>query len=168
MEYEVIYSKRKTLSLVIKNGNLIVRAPIGTKMSKIKSLVKSHEEWIEKGIRKTKERAEKEKISPEEEKLLRKKAKSILPNKTRYYAKIMGLKYGRITITSAKTRFGSCSSKGNISYSFRLMKYPEAAIDYVVVHELAHLVELNHSPRFWAIIASVFPDYKARKKLLKG
>ena len=79
----------------------------------------------------------------------------------------MGLKYGRITITGAKTRFGSCSSKGNISYSFRLMKYPEAAIDYVVVHELAHILELNHSEKFWNIVASVFPDYKERRKLLK-
>ena len=79
----------------------------------------------------------------------------------------MGLKYGRITITGAKTRFGSCSAKGNISFSFRLMKYPEAAIDYVVVHELAHLLELNHSQKFWNIVATVFPDYKERRKLLK-
>ena len=85
----------------------------------------------------------------------------------RQYAKIMGLKYSRITITGAKTRFGSCSSKGNISYSYRLMFYPESAIDYVVVHELAHLIEMNHSQRFYAVIEKVLPDYKERIALLK-
>ena len=168
MEYEVIYSKRRTISLVIKSGQLIVRAPFGTKQSKIKELIESHKSWIEKGIVKTKMRAESQEISKEEEKLLRKQAKAILPIKTKYYSEIMGLKYGRITITGAKTRFGSCSSQGNISYSFRLMKYPDEAIDYVVVHELAHLVEMNHSDRFWSIVATVFPDYKRRKKLLKS
>ena len=167
MNYEIIYSKRKTISLVIKEGSLIVRAPIGTKQSKIRDLVESHRSWIEKSIAKTIARAEADKISKEEEKKLRKAAKTILPVKTKYYAQKMGLKYGRITITGAKTRFGSCSSKGNISYSFRLMRFPNDAIDYVVVHELAHLVEMNHSQKFWAIVASVFPDYKDRRKLLR-
>ena len=114
---------------------------------------------------------EKKKNHPEpsldEESELRKCAKEILPLKTAYFANLMGLKYGRITITGAKTRFGSCSSKGNISYSFRLMTYPDEALDYVVVHELAHLVEMNHSPRFYNIVEQVLPDYKERKKLLK-
>lgn len=167
MDYEIIYSKRKTVSLVIKAGKLIVRAPIGTNSSKIKELVDSHKKWIEKGIAKTIEKAKKEAISPEDEKILRKSARAVLPVKTKYYSEKMGLKYGRITITGAKTRFGSCSSEGNISYSFRLMKYPEDAIDYVVVHELAHLVEMNHSERFWRMVASVFPDYKERRRLLK-
>jgi predicted metal-dependent hydrolase len=167
MEYDVIYSKRRTVSLVIKAGRLVVRAPIGTSRRKINELVESHKNWIEKGIEKTIARAEKEEISPEEEKILRKAARATLPEKTQYYAQKMGLKYGRITITGAKTRFGSCSSKGNISYSFRLMRCPEAAIDYVVVHELAHLLEMNHSDRFWRIVATVFPDYKERRRLLK-
>ena len=92
MEYEVIYSKRRTISLVIKSGQLIVRAPFGTKQSKIQDLVDSHRSWIEKGIVKTKLRAKSQEISEEEEKLLRKYAKAILPAKTEYYSKIMGLK----------------------------------------------------------------------------
>ena len=79
----------------------------------------------------------------------------------------MGLKYSRITITSAETRFGSCSSKGNISYSYRLMLYPEAAREYVVVHELAHLLEMNHSKKFYAIVERYLPDYKERRRMLK-
>ena len=73
-----------------------------------------------------------------------------------------------MTITGAKTRFGSCSSKGNISFSYRLMMYPEPAREYVVVHELAHLVEMNHSKRFYAIVERYLPDYKERKKQLKN
>ena len=79
----------------------------------------------------------------------------------------MGVKYGRITITSAKKRFGSCSSQGNISFSYRLMLYPEAAREYVVVHELAHLKVMNHSKDFYDVVASVLPDYKNRRRLLK-
>ena len=167
MKYEIIYSKRKTISFTIKNGNLIIRAPFGTKKDKIEKLITDHKSWIDKGILKSKTIAEKEEISAEEEKRLRKESKKILKEKMDHYSNIMGVKYGRITITGAKTRFGSCSSKGNISFSFRLMQYPEDAIDYVVVHELAHLIELNHSPRFWAVVASVFPDYKSRRKILK-
>ena len=79
----------------------------------------------------------------------------------------MGLKYSRIKITSAVKRFGSCSSSGNICYSYRLMLYPEEAREYVVVHELAHLEEMNHSKKFYEIISKVLPDYKYRRRLLK-
>ena len=99
---------------------------------------------------------------------LKRSARTYLEAKTKYFANIMGLKYGRITITSAKTRFGSCSSKGNISYSYLLMTYPEAAREYVVVHELAHLVHMNHSAAFYALVERYMPDYKARRKLLKS
>ena len=98
---------------------------------------------------------------------LRKIAREYIVPKTEYFSHIMGLKYGRITITGAKTRFGSCSSKGNLSFSYRLMLYPPEAIDYVIVHELAHLCEMNHSKRFYSIIERVLPDYKERIKRLK-
>ena len=106
-------------------------------------------------------------LTDEKIKALRAEAKEYLKAKTEYYSQIMGLKCGRITITSAKTRFGSCSSKGNISYSYRLMLYPEQAREYVVVHELAHLLEMNHSKKFYAIIEKVMPDYKERRRMLK-
>ena len=96
-----------------------------------------------------------------------KEARIYFSEKLEYYSRIMGLKYSRMTITSAKKRFGSCSSKASISFSYRLMLYPEAAREYVIVHELAHLKEMNHSKKFYEIIASVLPDYKYRKRLLK-
>ena len=168
MDYKVVYSGRKTISLCVKDGGLIVKAPYGTKKTRIEKIVSSHEDWVNKHIKKQKEKNEKYgNLTDEKIAELRKLAKQILPQKVDYYAKIMGLKYGRITITAAKTRFGSCSSKGNIAFSYRLMMYPDAAIDYVVVHELAHLVEMNHSPAFYKVVARVLPDYKERIKLLK-
>lgn len=168
MKYEIIYSGRRTLSLCVKEGKLIVRAPYGTKHNKIDEAVASHKDWAEKHIEKQMARNKKyQGLTEENIKALRKKAKQTLREKADYYSNIMGIKYGRITITGAKTRFGSCSSKGDLSFSYRLMLYPEEAVDYVVVHELAHIIELNHSPAFYRIVESVMPDYKERRKLLK-
>ena len=169
MEYEIIYSKRKTLSVSVRNGKVTVRSPLGLSNARITEFLENHRKWIEKHLEKSRIiKDTTEEMSKAQIEALRKKARSILTNKTEHYSKIMGLKYGRITITGAKTRFGSCSSKGNISYSYRLMLYPEEAIDYVVVHELAHLKEMNHSKRFYALVENILPDYKERIKLLKG
>ena len=168
MNYEIIYSKRRTVALSVKDARLIVRAPFGTKSSVIEKMIRSHEKWITSHIEKQMTRVSEE-ISLTESDIARykKTARSVLCAKAEYYSKLMGLQYGRITITSAKTRYGSCSSSGNISFSWRLMLKPDAAIDYVVVHELAHLVEMNHSKRFYAVVEKVLPDYKERKMLLK-
>ena len=168
MDYTLIYSDRKTISISVTGGELRVRAPRKTPKSVIDSFVKKHTEWIEKHLAKEKAREEKfNNITEEEIKNLKRNAKKYFKEKTAYFSDIMGLKYSRITITSAKTRFGSCSSKGNISYSYRLMLYPEAAREYVVVHELSHLVEMNHSKKFYAIVERVLPDYKERRRMLK-
>ena len=168
MDYEVIYSSRRTVSLCVKDSRLIVRAPFGTSESRIREIVSSHSDWVERAMKKQQTPRRKDtKLTEEQIKELKTLARKILTAKTEYFSKIMGLKYGRITITSAKTRFGSCSSEGNIAYSYLLMLYPEEAIDYVVVHELAHLAELNHSHKFYAIVERILPDYKERRKLLK-
>ncbi len=168
MKYKVIFSDRKTLALSVEDGQLIVRAPKKTKKAKIEKVVTEYSEWIEKHLEKSEERAKNHpEPSPKVETELRKLAREILPAKAEHFAEIMGLKYGRVKITSAKKRFGSCSSEGNLCFSFRLMEYPDEAIDYVVVHELAHLVVMNHSKEFYAVIEKVLPDYKKRKKLLK-
>ena len=80
----------------------------------------------------------------------------------------MGVRYTGLKITAAKTRFGSCNSKNSICFSLYLMSYPENAIDYVIVHELAHIKEKNHSSAFYKVVESVLPDYKDRRKLLKN
>jgi len=168
IEYSLIYSDRRTLSLSVKDGKVIVRAPRKTPRSIVDSFVKKHVAWIFRTLEKEEKRNEIFNGLTNERILeLKAVAKSKLAKKTEYYSNIMGIKYGRITITSAKTRFGSCSSKGNISYSYRLMLYPEEAQDYVVVHELAHVLEMNHSKRFYQIIEKVLPDYKQRIRMLK-
>ena len=169
MEYDIIYSDRRTMSIIVKNGKVVVRAPKKIKKEYIEAFIREHREWVERSLEKSKKvRDPIADFSHKEIEELREKARIVLANKTKYYSEIMGLKYGRITITSAKTRFGSCSSKGNISYSYRLLLYPDAAIDYVVVHELAHLRKMNHSKEFYKIIESILPDYKQRIKLLKA
>ena len=97
----------------------------------------------------------------------KKKAREIIPPKVAHYAKYLGLSYNKIGISSAKKRWGSCNSKGSINFSYRLIMTPPSIIDYVIVHELMHLREMNHSPRFWAHVESVIPDYKKRRKWLK-
>lgn len=165
--YEVIYSLRKTVSLSVKDGRLIVRAPFGVDESKIRTIIAKHSRWVENALARSCALSNRVEPTEDEIKELKRKAKSYLVEKTRYYAEIMGLEYGRITITSAKTRFGSCSSKKNISYSYRLMLYPERAIDYVVIHELSHLVHMNHSRNFYNYLAKFMPDYKEARNLLK-
>ena len=168
MEYEIKYSKRRTIALSVKDDKLIVRAPFFTPKTKIDEIVYSHRNWIAKSLEKQRiKNARFEGLTDEQIKELKRCARIILTQKTEHYANIMGLKYGRITITSAKTSFGSCSEKGNISYSYRLMLYPEDAIDYVVVHELSHLVFMNHSAEFYKLVETVLPDYKRRRKMLK-
>ena len=168
VEYDIIYSNRTTLSLCIKDGRLVVRAPRGASKEKIDEALAGHEEWIISNLERQKNKRERfDKLTDADIEQLRRDAKEILPRKVAYFAARMGIKYGRVTITSAKTRFGSCSSSGDLSFSYRLMTYPDEAIDYVVVHELAHIREMNHSPKFYAIIEEQFPDYKERKKLLR-
>ena len=168
MKYKLELSKRRSISISVKHGELLVKAPLGTSVERVEAVISKHQKWIEKhmNIEKKRELLEAA-LTDEKIAELKRLARTYLVEKTARYSQIMGLKYGRITITSAEKRFGSCSSEGNISFSFRLMLYPEAAREYVVVHELAHLREMNHSSRFYAIVAGVLPDYKSRKRLLK-
>ena len=170
IDYEIIYSTRRTISIIVKkDGSVLFRAPYHTPKSKFEKLIIEHNDWIIKHQKRAIERTQADaKLTDEIIKILKKEAKERLIPMTEYFASILGVAYGKITITSAKTRFGSCSSKGNISYSFLLMQYPVQAQEYVVVHELCHRIHMDHSPAFYKKIESVLPDYKERKKLLKN
>ena len=168
-DYKIIRSDRRTLSLEItEDALLIVRAPKRCTAAYIKSFVESKESWIqsptEKPLRRARARPE-----PTEEELaqFRQRAEREIPPLVERYALAMGLRPAGIKITGARKRFGSCSSKDRLCFSSRLMQYPLAAVEYVVVHELAHLVHRNHGKDFYALIASVLPDYKQRGALLK-
>ena len=166
IEYELIRSKRRTLSVEVDpSGNILVRAPWLMPKWRIEAFVREREDWIDRA----KTRQEKLPDIREEDKAFYvKQAKALLPSKIDQYAKRMGVQPAGFTVTSAKTRFGSCSGKNRLSFSWRLMAYSEAAIDYVVVHELAHIRYKDHSRAFYGFIESVLPDYKDRIKLLKG
>ena len=168
MEYTIVYSDRKTVCLNIKNAKLIVRAPRGLDKAEIEKIVSKHTDWINKKIEYQRNKAQRlEKDTAEDVQRLKEEAREYFTKKTEEISNIMGINYSRVKITSALHRFGSCSSEGNICYSYRLMKYPEIAREYVIVHELAHRLEMNHSKKFYNIIAKYMPDYKERRRLLK-
>jgi len=170
MEYIVQYSDRKTFSIVITDAlQVLIKAPYGAPKQEIERLVFKYSGWIQKNLEKKKNAlAAKKPLTPERVRELKRLAQEILPAKTAYYSKIMGVSPTSVKITSAKKRFGSCSAKNGICYSFRLMEYPDKAIDYVVVHELAHIRHKNHSKAFYATVAKYLPDYPERIKLLKA
>lgn len=168
MEYNLIRSKRKTIELSINDELIpVVKAPQKMSISDIEAFVEKHRKWIEKHINLKKERLEKYSVSKKDKLMLKEKALPYLSERTEHFAKIMGVKPTGIKITSAEKRFGSCSGKNSICYSWRLMLYPPEAIDYVVVHELAHIKHKNHSKEFYCFIEKFLPDYKKREKLLK-
>ena len=172
MEYTIIRSNRRSLSITIDpDANLIVRAPRRMSDRTIAAFVASKRDWIEKHMEKVRNRAAKREEVPEfteeERKALTKKARKMILEKVAYYAPIVGVTYGRIAIRKQRTVWGSCSSKGNLNFNYLLALMPDEVVDYVVVHELAHIRHHDHSPRFYALVASVLPDWRERRALLR-
>ncbi len=171
LTYRLERARRKTVSLKIEqDGTLVVRAPLRYPTSQIDALLHRHRAWIEAHRHMTQQRQAREATfagSEEQIETLRRAAHEILPRKVAYYAAIMGVNPTGVKITSAAKRFGSCSGTNSLCFSWRVMMYPEAAIDYVVVHELAHIRHHDHSPAFYAFVGSVLPDYRRREAILK-
>ncbi len=169
-DYRIIRSDRRTLALEIKrNGEIVVRSPMHTTVTAIAEFVSSHKDWLEKNLKKVQERKNPwDGLSSEDIARLKAKAREILPQKVEHFSRLTGLKCTGVKITGAKTRFGSCNGNNSICFSYYLMCYPEQAIDYVVLHELAHTKFHDHSWRFWMLVEYYMPDYKERRNLLKG
>lgn len=168
MEYNIVFSKRKTIAIEIgRDLSVIVRAPIGANRKTIDKFVNSHIEWINRARARMKARENAETDVFSDADGLISKAKEYIPKRLKFYSEVMGLYPTAVKITSAKTRFGSCSGKDSICFSYRLMAYPIEAVDYVIVHELAHIKHKNHSKAFYELIETVMPDYRERNKLLK-
>ncbi|MGN1349109.1 MAG: M48 family metallopeptidase [Acutalibacteraceae bacterium] len=171
MNYELIRSNRKTVSIEIKNGRIIVRAPVRMKEKEIELILNENKSRIEKSLIKsveTEKAAQSEgMLSKEELCSLTLEAKKIIPERAAYYAEIVGVSYGKITIRTQRTRWGSCSSKGNLNFNCLLMLTPTQVIDSVIVHELCHLKEMNHSKRFYAEVYKAYPEYDRWHKWLK-
>ncbi|MBQ5739886.1 MAG: M48 family metallopeptidase [Oscillospiraceae bacterium] len=169
MDYEIVRSKRRTVALQLRgDGSALVRAPLKMSEAAIAQFVESHRAWLERARQKQAARQEKyPEPTAEERKLLIEKAKAVLPGRIAHFSSLLGLSPTAVRITGAKTRFGSCSGKNALSFSWYLMRYPDEAIDLVVAHELCHIAHHDHSSAFYALLASVLPDHKERAKLLK-
>ena len=172
MEYQIIRSDRKNLGLEVRpDGQVVVRAPRRLGKAEIQKFVTEHESWIRKHLEKVRERQksrqETKKLSMEEIQSLADQALKVIPERVAYYAPKVGVDYGRITIRNQRSRWGSCSSKGNLNFNCLLMLTPPEVIDSVVVHELCHRKEMNHSDRFYAEVLRVFPDYRKWNQWLK-
>lgn len=171
MEYTIIKSNRRTLSLEVKEGRLIVRSPRRATDEEINAFVAKHKIWIEKNILKMKKRKELlngiEPLSQSDIRTLTDKALSVIPDRVKYYAEIIGVTYGRITIRNQRSRWGSCSAKGNLNFNCLLMLVPPEVLDSVIVHELCHRKVMNHSDKFYAEVLRAFPHYHICNKWLK-
>ena len=174
MKVTVIRSNRKTVAIQVNSDlSVTVRAPYSASEKDIEEILKKKEAWISKHIekiKKTKERLEAEsteKLTREKVIALAEEALKIIPARVEYFAKVIGVTYGKITIRNQKTRWGSCSSKGNLNFNCLLMLAPPEVLDYVVVHELCHRKQMNHSKAFWLEVEKVLPDYKEARKWLK-
>lgn len=169
-EYTLIRSSRRTLALEITAAlQVVVRAPQHMSAQRIERFVREHEEWIAAHMAIQQRRqaaAAARQVTPEQEAALRRQAAEVIPARVAHYGALMGLTPTGIRITSARKRFGSCSSKNSLCFSWRLMQYPPEAIDYVVVHELAHIRHHDHSRAFYALIEQYMPDHRARQRLL--
>lgn len=207
---KIIRSSRKTLSLEVREGQVVVRAPKRMPKADIDDIVRRKQNWLIKHVNKQRERqtslrqfktgevicylgkayplklldtmTEPFQFSDEQfllhvdyhsqaniifEAWYRDQARHYFSERAEFYAKLMGLSFNKLRISGAKTRWGSCSSRRNLNFTWRLMMAPPEVIDYVVVHELCHLHEMNHSRRFWSHVEKWSPDYKAHCHWLK-
>lgn len=167
-EYEILRSARRTISLEVRpDGRVLIRAPRAMPKKEIDAFAAKHADWLEGAKKRVEERSAFHDMTDRRRDELTAAARDYLPKRTAHWAEIMGVSPAGVRITDAKTRFGSCSPKNRICYSFRLMAYPPEAVDYVIVHELAHILQKNHSPRFYAEVQKILPDWRERKKLLE-
>ena len=172
-EYRIIRTRRKTIGLEISPDlQITVRAPYHLSDVRIREFVESKQTWILKHLAIMQDRQAHDPIpagviSDKELRHMTEEARIIIPERVKYFAKIIGVTYGQITIRHQKTRWGSCSSSGNLNFNCMLMATSPELIDYVVVHELCHRKQMNHSPLFWKEVEEILPDYRNLRSRLR-
>lgn len=168
---KLLRSNRKTLSIEIKEDGITVRAPRWASNAEIKEFILRKEDWIRKHQERVRTRRERMNELPpftdRELQTLMERAKKYIPSRVEYYADIIGVDYGRITIRHQRTRWGSCSGKGNLNFNCLLMLFPQDVIDSVVVHELCHRIHMDHSLAFYRDVERVFPKYRECHRWLR-
>ena len=168
LPYQIIKSNRKTITIQIKSdGQIVVRCPKRMRTEEARRFVESKSDWIEKHLAKRQNTPAEPKFTPVEIEQLREQARKLVTDRVQYYAPIVGVSYGRIAIRTQHTRWGSCSSTGNLNFNCLLALVPAEILDYVVVHELCHRKEMNHSGCFWREVERVLPEYRISKNWLR-
>lgn len=168
----LVRSSRKTLAVQIRaDGTVIARAPLRMSKDHIFGFLSEKASWIgmQQDRMRTRTKVRQQEgihLDAAQEKELRAQARTMLEQRVAYFARQIGVTYGRITVRDQKTRWGSCSQAGNLNFNFRLILAPPEVLDYVVVHELCHRRQMNHSAQFWNEVAQVLPDYRAKKAWL--
>lgn len=169
---DVRRSKRKRAAIKITaDMQIVVYVPLYVSDNEIEKMVISKSKWIDEHMLKVQstidERSKLEKITFEQVKELADQAVEYIPKRVKYYAEKENFVYNKITIKNLVSRWGSCSTKGNLNFNCLLMLTPDYVIDYVVVHELCHLREMNHSEKFWVEVEKIMPDYQRAELWLK-
>ncbi|MBI5701291.1 M48 family metallopeptidase [Candidatus Saganbacteria bacterium] len=165
----ILRSYRKTISIEItQDADLLVRAPHRIPKTIINEFISKKSAWIEKKKQLVRER-QKNAISKDmvDVVALKKRARYIIEERLNYYVGKHGFRFNGFKITSARSRFGSCTAKGDLNFSWRLILFSPEVMDYVVIHELTHLIEFNHSKRFWAKVEEFMPEFRLHKKWLR-
>ncbi len=166
MEYTIIRSARRTIALQIQpDGQVVVRCPYAMGKDAIDTFVAGKSKWLEKHLKNM--QCQEPPLLPGQIQALVSRAKEVIPPKVDYYANMLGVDYGKITVRCQQTRWGSCTTKGNLSFNCLLMLAPPTVLDYVVVHELCHRKQMNHSHAFWEEVAKAIPHYTVPRKWLK-
>lgn len=170
---EVLYSRRKTIGLTVyPDGRIVLRLPYGEPLENGRRFILEKQEWLREKLRVSEERQDDAMaaggyLSDQDIKNLGREAAKDLYQRLVRFMPVVGVSIGQVTIRCQKTRWGSCSSNGNINLNCLLMLAPPKIRDYVVVHELCHRLEMNHSPRFWQEVGRVLPDYRESVAWLK-
>ena len=170
LNYTLKFSRKaKKIRLTVKhNGEIILTVPKRASVQVARRFLNSKTNWILNKLEFFKKFPQVKRSKPSKHEYLKQKkmAQALALQKVTYWNKIYNFKIGRISIRNQTTRWGSCSKKGNLNFNFKIVFLPEALVDYLVVHELCHLQEFNHSRKFWMLVAKTIPDFKLKKQAL--
>lgn len=170
IQYQLVRSRRKSIGITLKPGGVIeVRAPLWLSEAQIKRAVLAKSDWIVRKQKQMQQQAAEPDLLMDSDAYNRyfRQAKETIPKRVQFYAKKMQESYGRVVIKDQKTRWGSCSTKRNLNFNWRLIMAPKEVLDYVVVHELSHLKHMDHSVKFWERVECYMPDYRICRQWLK-
>lgn len=171
VQFSLRVSKRaKYMRLTVTAADqVIVTVPVGMDSASIRHFLQSKSDWISRAIESMRRRGPRQSVGGgrREYLLLKEQAREVITARLRFFAAQYGFSFGRISVRNQKSCWGSCSRRGNLNFNYRLFKLSENLRDYVIIHELCHLKEFNHSSAFWALVAKTCPDYKQLRAQLR-